>query len=313
VTNADETVSFSGTQGPGKGKHIVFVSGDEEYRSEEGLPMLAQMMATHHGFTCTVLFAIDPETGCVDPECQTNIPGLHHLADADMMVMLIRFRELPDADMQLFLDYAFSGRPMLALRTSTHAFEYSRNPDNPLAKYTWNHPRYEGGFGRQVLGETWVAHHGHHGHESTRGMADVTNGSHPILHGVGPIWVPTDVYEACPPDDVNVLIEGHVLMGMDRHDPVKADTPVMPIAWVRTANATIGVGRVLCSTMGASVDLKDVSLRRLLVNGCYWCMAMEDAIDLNRSVDPVGDYQPTNFGFGAHRKGLRPVDFVPRV
>ena len=45
------------------GKHVVFVSGDEEYRSEEACPQLAKILAKHHGFKCTVLFAIDPKTG----------------------------------------------------------------------------------------------------------------------------------------------------------------------------------------------------------------------------------------------------------
>ena len=72
-------LEFKGTDGPGAGKHIVLVSGDEEYRSEEALPMMAKILSTHHGFDCTVLFAIDPETGEIDPEHQTNIPGLDAL------------------------------------------------------------------------------------------------------------------------------------------------------------------------------------------------------------------------------------------
>ncbi|MCB1077694.1 MAG: hypothetical protein KDM64_07705, partial [Verrucomicrobiae bacterium] len=46
---------FEGTDGPGKGKHIVFLAGDHEYRSEETLPALARLLAKHHGFKCTVL------------------------------------------------------------------------------------------------------------------------------------------------------------------------------------------------------------------------------------------------------------------
>ncbi len=52
---------------PGKGKKIVLVSGDEEYRSEEALPMLAKILADKHGFDCVVLFSINPETKTVDP------------------------------------------------------------------------------------------------------------------------------------------------------------------------------------------------------------------------------------------------------
>ena len=60
---------------PGHGRRIVMVSGDEEYRSEEGLPMLGRMLA-HHGFEAVVLFSQDPETGEIDPENLEHIPGL---------------------------------------------------------------------------------------------------------------------------------------------------------------------------------------------------------------------------------------------
>ena len=97
-------VVYQGNEGPGKGKHIVFVSGDEEYRSEEGLPMLAKILAERHGFKCTVLFAVDPKTNNIDPDNQTNIPGLEHLKTADLMVMLLRFRELPDEQMKCWYE-----------------------------------------------------------------------------------------------------------------------------------------------------------------------------------------------------------------
>ena len=79
-SNEDPWITYHGDRGPGAGKHIVMVSGDEEYRSEEGLPMLAKILAVHHGFKCTVLFAIDPETGTIDPETLDTPPGPHHPA-----------------------------------------------------------------------------------------------------------------------------------------------------------------------------------------------------------------------------------------
>src|SRR5689334_5609384 len=81
-------VRYDGFEGPGKGKEIVFVSGDEEYRSEEALPMLAQIMAKRYGFTCTVLFSTDPIAREIDPMNQSNINGLAHLKKADLMVIL---------------------------------------------------------------------------------------------------------------------------------------------------------------------------------------------------------------------------------
>jgi len=81
---ADPWVVYQGGNGPGKGKHVVLISGDEEYRSEEFLPQLGKILAKHHGFTCTVLFAVNPADGSIDPNNQNNIPGLAALKNADL-------------------------------------------------------------------------------------------------------------------------------------------------------------------------------------------------------------------------------------
>src|SRR5262245_16622983 len=94
---ATDWAVYTGGEGPGKGKRIVLLSGDEEYRSEEALPMLAKILAVRHGFTCTVLFPINAADGTIDPINQTNIPGMEALDSADLCVMALRFRELPDA------------------------------------------------------------------------------------------------------------------------------------------------------------------------------------------------------------------------
>src|SRR6202453_2051633 len=93
---ADPWVVYEGGEGPGKGKHVVLISGDEEYRSEETLPQLAKILAKHHGCKCTVLFAIDPKTGSINPMVNNNIPGLEALKTADLMIIFTRFRNLPD-------------------------------------------------------------------------------------------------------------------------------------------------------------------------------------------------------------------------
>src|SRR6476646_12110215 len=90
---------FEGKEGPGKGKQIVLISGDEEYRSEESLPQLAKILAKHHGFKCTVLFSIDPKDGTINPNVNNNIPGLEALQTADLMIIFTRFRNLPDEQM----------------------------------------------------------------------------------------------------------------------------------------------------------------------------------------------------------------------
>lgn len=87
-------IIYEGGEGPGKGKHIVLVSGDEEYRSEEALPQLARILSSRHGFKCTVLFAINPADGTIDPLNLSNIPGLEALGTADLMIIDTRFRKI---------------------------------------------------------------------------------------------------------------------------------------------------------------------------------------------------------------------------
>jgi hypothetical protein len=305
-------VVHEGGQGPGHGKSIVLVSGDEEYRSEEALPMLARILAHRHGFHCTVLFAVDSETGEINPNEQTNIPGLHHLETADLMVIFTRFRELPDDQMKHIVDYLESGRPVMGLRTATHAFRYTRNPESPFAKYGFNSqvPGYEGGFGRQVLGETWVNHHGVHGKESTRGLLNGLSGEHPILRGVKDIWGPTDVYGIRDlHGGADVLVYGLSLSGMEPTSPPNFDKSVMPVAWIKTYTRQSGnTSRVFATTMGDAVDLKSEGFRRLLVNAAYWAVGLEDQIPEKGNVEYVGDYEPSFFGFDGFRKGVRPAD-----
>jgi type 1 glutamine amidotransferase len=304
----DPWVVYEGGSGPGEGKHIVLISGDEEYRSEEGLPQLGKILATHHGFKCTVLFAINPETGEIDPNYGGNIPGLEALEDADLVIMALRFRGLPDEQMKYIVDYVESGKPIIGMRTSTHAFNLPE--DSTYAHYSWRSREWDGGFGRQVLGETWISHHGAHGSESTRGIVAPGADEHPITRGIadGDIWGPTDVYGVTLPlpGDSRPLILGQVVAGMSPDDPPvegEKNDPMMPIAWTKTYKDA----RIFTTTAGSSVDLLSEGLRRLLVNAAYWCLGMEDQIpEGGTAVDLVGEYNPTPFGFNAYTKGVKP-------
>jgi len=318
AARAADGVVYQGQKGPGKGKHIVFLAGDEEYRSEEGLPMLAKILAVRHGFKCTVLFAINPADGTIDPLTLTNMPGLAALDSADLCVLGLRFRELPDPQMKHFVDYLSAGKPIIALRTSTHAFKYELNKASPYAKYDWHSPAWPGGFGQQVLGETWINHHGNHGKESTLGVVNEAFKGEPILRGVTDIWGPTDVYSVIHlPRDAKVLVWGQVLTGMNPADaPVEGakNQPMMPVVWVRDYTGEQGKpSKVFTTTMGAAVDLENESLRRLLINGAYWAVGLEKQIPAKASVDYVGDYKPGWFGFGKFKPGLKPGDLaLPR-
>ena len=105
LANGVDHLVFNPPANKANGKNIVLVSGDEEYRSEESMPMLAKILSQHHGFKTTVLFAIDRETGLVNPNDITNIPNLQSLQNADLMVLATRWRILPGEQLQHFLDY----------------------------------------------------------------------------------------------------------------------------------------------------------------------------------------------------------------
>ncbi|MCC7084402.1 MAG: ThuA domain-containing protein, partial [Pirellulales bacterium] len=275
---------------------------------------LGKILAVHHGFDCTVLFAINPDDGTIDPNRGDNIPGLEQLDAADLMIIFTRFRKLPDEQMKHIVDYVNRGKPILGMRTATHAFNL---PDNSTyGQYGWKSKRWDGGFGRQVLGETWISHHGSHGKQSTRGIIATGMESHPILRGIrdGDIWGPTDVYGVrLPlPDDSRPLVLGQVLEGMQPTDSPLAgakNEPMMPVAWTKTYATPEGNrGRVFTTTTGASQDLLSEGVRRLLVNASYWAVGLEDKIPEKSTVDIVGDYKPLRFGFGGFAKGRKPAD-----
>ena len=301
-------VTFKGEKGPGKGRHIVLISGDEEYRSEEALPELGRLLSEEHGFDCTVLFAIDRESGAINPTVTDHIPGLHLLENADMMVLFTRFRNLPAEEMVYIENYIRQGKPILGLRTATHAFNYPE--ESTYFKFSYNSkvPGWEGGFGKRILGETWISHHGEHGEEGT--LTVKAKVDHPILKGVDTIWVPTDVYSVNPPANATVLLLGQPTQGMEASSPPNLEKSPMPVAWTKSYQVAAGgkVGKVFTTTMGSSVDLLDENFRRVLVNAAFWATGIEEQIESNLSVSLDENYHPTMFGFGTYIKNLTPKD-----
>jgi len=313
-------VVFEGDQGPGKGKHVVFVLGDDEYKSEECMPQLAQILAQRHGFKCTVLFAVNKQTGVIDTNTKDNIPGLEALDNADLMVMFTRFRELPDDQMKHIIDYGKSGRPVIGLRTATHAFNYGKNSTSAYKQYGWTsrEPGFEGGWGKMILGETWVAHHGAHGKESARAVFAPNMASHPILRGVkdGEIWGPCDVYRVNLPlsADCQPLLLGQVLVGMKPDDKALENSPkndpMMPVAWTKVNPSGQGKPeRVFTTTMGGAMaggrDMANEGLRRLLVNAAYWAVGLESKIPEKADVAYIVDPSP-------FKRGVKPQEAIAK-
>jgi len=308
----DQWITYEGKDGPGKGKRVVLLSGDEEYRSEEALPMLAKILSQRHGFTCTVLFAINKDTGEIDPNTADNLPGAEALDKADLVITSLRYRHWADGQMKHFADYVKAGKPVIGLRTSTHAFNGIKGEFAPFNS-----------FGKKVLGEGWVSHWGKHKSEATRGAIEPDAQDDVLLRGVSDIFGDTDVYEAYPPSSVKILVRGIVLKGMKPADEIAeymkkhstdqeeqdVNTPPMPVVWTRVNDNDFGKGnQVLCTTLGSATDLQNEGLRRLLVNAAYSFTGLE--VPAKANVDYVDPYKPLFYGFNGFRKGLKVSDQV---
>jgi type 1 glutamine amidotransferase len=316
---ADKSITYPAKHGPGSGKHLVFLSGDQEYRGEEGLPMLAKILSQRHGFKCTVLFPLNPD-GTINPDRTTGLADYEKLDEADGIVMQLRYRAYPDEVMKKFAAAVDRGIPILGLRTSTHAFNFPSRAETSYRAFN--------NFGRTVLGENWVSHWGGNGQGLTKGVIEPGAETNPILRGVADVFGDSGVYETHPVADATILLRGQVLSGMKPTDPPAtwtkqwakdksmhgANDPMMPVAWVRENVSPGGTNRVFCTTMGAATDLENEGLRRLVVNATYWAFKLE--VPAKADVTYVDAYRPSPYAFSrttkdgyiGYRRGLTPAD-----
>ena len=311
VPESPQWLTYPGGEGPGKGKHIVLIAADQEYRSEQSMPMLAKILSTRHGFDCTVLFGVN-EKGEVDPTMAVypekgkelkphHIPGLEHLASADLVIFFTRLLTLPMEERELIVKYIDSGKPIIAIRTANHGF-------NAALPYKINGKAVN--WGNDVLGGSFMNHHGRWHADSTRGTLVEAMKDHPILSGVSDIWGTSDVYRTYKaggslPAGCTALVWGQPLMGRHHDDAPNPELEPLPVAWFKTWQTSQGkTARVFQSTMGSGDDFESSGLRRLIINAAYWCMNMETAISPTRSVDCVGPYKPLASGFNYKELGV---------
>ncbi len=312
VTN-NQWLTYPGADGPGQGRRVVLIAADQEYRSEESMPMMAKTLSTHHGFHCTVLFAVN-DRGDVDPTMpvypekgqpfkEHHIPGLEHLASADLVIFFARLLTLPMPERELIVKYVDSGRPILSIRTGNHGFHRA-------LPYKINGKQVR--WGEDVLGGTFLNHHGQWHTDSTRGIIVPEQKDHPILAGVSDIWGNSDVYRTYKvggslPADCTALVWGQPLQGRKRDDPPNPKLEPLPVAWIKHWQTSDGrKARVFHCTMGSAHDFQSAGLRRLIVNAVYWGMGLESAISPTCSVDIVGRYLPFESGFNYKELGVVP-------
>jgi len=300
---------YQGESGFGKGKHIVFVASDHEYRSEETLTALARIAAKHHGFKCTVLFGLDAN-GHISAGA-SNIPGLENLKNADLMVIFTRFLDLPDDQMQHIVDYIDRAGPVVGLRTASHAFKIVTQ-DSKWAKYNFSYKGedYKGGFGEQILGNTWEGHYGKNHQQGTLTQIVPEKKDHVILIGVADnSFCYAGAYTGVVHEGFDVLTKSQPLVAFHRNAAIDASKPPMPSSWTRTYTGKNGQkARVYHSTQGASEDIIDNDYRRMIFNGMVWALGMESKITTSLNVSFVGPYNPLPYNNQGHASNVKPSD-----
>ena len=308
---AVDHVVYQGESGPGKGKHILFVASDHEYRGEETCPAIARILAKRYGFKCTVLFG-QTEEGVIK-QGSSLIPGIEAIDDADMLFLFLRFVKPQDAWMEKFEAYLKRGGPVLGLRTTTHAFNGLKGK---YAYHNFNNKGedFVGGFGRQVLGETWnprlgAGHYGSNHKFATAMHVVPKQKKHPVMAGVKDMHAMAGAYSARPMPNSTILATNRVLESMKVGAKPIANKAPQPAAWVRTYKFKGGQeGRAFCSTQGASEDILSEGVRRMIINATLWCMEMEDVIKADADVSFVGPYNPSTFSFKPSVKDAKPGD-----
>lgn len=289
--------------------HIVFVTGDEEYRSEESMPMVARILQRDYGFDVSLCYALNEE-GFIDPNVLDNIEGLSRLEEADMMVLFTRFRALPDSQAQYILDFAESGKPMAGFRTATHAFLYKDDPERSHLNNEWP---------AKVFGQQWITHHGHFDDGAlplTRVEVIDSMMTHPVLRGISGFDAYSWLYHVHGGDhslsgDSEPLLTGTALQSNHANNDRLDRFPISnPVAWTKTYTGRSNqAARVFFTTLGHPYDFKDESMRRLALNGILWALGHEIP-DGGANADLAAPYEPNNSGFGDRFKpSMRPAEF----
>lgn len=284
---------------------IVLVSGDEEYRSEEAMPMLGKILSQRHGFHCTVIFSLSTDGSYIDPNNSAGLHGLAALDDADLMIIGTRFRHPNEEEAKHMTKFLNDGKPVIGIRTATHAFNGNGSFGGEIPFGQW---------GRRILGEQWVSHHGGHKTQGARGVIEDANANHPILNAVDDVFAPSDVYGVIHlTDDDTILMRGAVTESLapDSKNVAGAkNDPMQPFAWLHTYEAPNGKqGQAFATTAGASVDLVNEGLRRMIVNAALFLTGHEVPADAN--VDYVDPYHPTFYGFINEKDFWKSADRQP--
>lgn len=220
--------------------HVVFVVAEDEYRTEQTLPVFA---LEHLGKQFRVSFVFGHD------KLRHDLPGLDVVNEADVLVVSVRRRALLAEQLALLQKHVEAGKPVVGIRTASHAFSVAKPASDKLR--TW--PQFDA----DVLGGNYQGHHSN----KVKTTITIAKGAemHPVLRDVkvenwqghGSLYRTSPLAKSATP-----LLLGSI--------PGK---PVEPIAWVNTSKAG---GRVFYTSFGHVDDFKQPAFQTLLRNAIAW-------------------------------------------
>jgi len=222
--------------------HVVFVISEPEYRTAETLPVFAREHLEPRGLRCTFVHG--------DASDPNQLPGLAALKTADLMFLSVRRRALPVEQLALIRAYIAAGKPVVGVRTASHAF-HTRG-EHPAGHDEWQ------AFDPEVLGGNY---HGHHGNEIPSKLTPAGSASgHDILQGVSleAFVGGGSLYKVSPLRETTVpLVIGTI-----------PDQPSEPVAWTHQ----VGDSRIFYTSLGHIRDFESADFNRLLNNAVFWAL-----------------------------------------
>ena len=211
---------------------VCLVSASAEYKSDASFGEFQTFLESKYCASCSRVFGADKGD---------TLPGLEAIDSCDVMVLFARRVKLPPEQLERVKKYFQAGRPLVGLRTASHAFQ------NYLE------------FDKEVLGGNYQGHYGV-GPVTQASIAEKAK-DHPILAGVKPFTSPASLYKNTgAATDIELLLTGTIA------DPKDKKEITHPLAWTRIHNG----GRVFYTSLGSPDDFANENFRRMLVNAVFW-------------------------------------------
>jgi type 1 glutamine amidotransferase len=182
---------------------------------------------------------------------QTAFEQVDDIANADILLVSVRRRTPPKAQLDAIRRHIQAGKPVVGIRTASHAFALGRGQTLTGDNADW--PQFDA----DVIGGNYSNHHGK-GPPTKITATDAAAAKHVILKGVTlPFESDASLYKNTPlRPGAHSLLTGTI-----------PGQPPEPIAW--TFMRSDG-GRTFYTSLGGPGDFTNASFVALLRNGILW-------------------------------------------